>query len=269
MAKTYKQNCKQCGEYYEGYGIYFCSWMCNGQFNKGGKISFKNPQERSKKISIALQGNQNCLGKKNALGTKRTDEQRKKKSIVAKKIIHTKEWNDNVSKSRKGIKFTEEHKKNISKAKSKDAIYLNCEMCKKKYRIRPSAKIYHNPKYCSRKCYGLANSGEKSTWWNGGSSTFRQKLSNTEQYKNWRKENFERDNYTCQECKERGGRLHVHHHIIPFAKILNSLKEWCDEFNLDLYESALKFEPLWDTNNGQTLCIKCHKKTDTYLRRGL
>lgn len=58
----------------------------------------------------------------------------------------------------------------------------------------------------------------------------------------WRKQVFERDNYTCQECGSRGGRLNADH-----------IKPWC-------IFPELRF----DINNGRTLCIKCHKKTDTY-----
>jgi len=31
-------------------------------------------------------------------------------------------------------------------------------------------------------------------------------------------------------------------------------------------EEALSCDELWNINNGRTLCIGCHKKTDTYGR---
>ena len=49
---------------------------------------------------------------------------------------------------------------------------------------------------------------------------------------------YERDNFTCQMCWEKGGRLNSHH-IIPY----NDSKK-------------LRFE----VTNGITLCIKCHRK---------
>lgn len=52
----------------------------------------------------------------------------------------------------------------------------------------------------------------------------------------WRKAVFERDDYTCQDCGERGGRLNAHH-IRPW---------YADE--------AGRF----DVENGVTLCKKCH-----------
>lgn len=60
--------------------------------------------------------------------------------------------------------------------------------------------------------------------------------------KAWREAVFSRDNWTCQECGVRGGRLQAHH-IEGF------------------FEAPDK---RWDVNNGITLCIKCHKKTDNY-----
>lgn len=56
------------------------------------------------------------------------------------------------------------------------------------------------------------------------------------EYKTWRKAVYERDNYTCQKCNKRGGRLEAHH-----------IKPWSD------YP-----EVRFDVNNGMTLCETCH-----------
>ena len=60
--------------------------------------------------------------------------------------------------------------------------------------------------------------------------------------RDWRMAVFQRDNFTCQHCGARGGRLNAHH-IKPF-KAHPELRH--------------------DLANGQTLCVPCHKKTDTY-----
>lgn len=59
------------------------------------------------------------------------------------------------------------------------------------------------------------------------------------QWKDWRMAVFKRDNYTCQECKTKGGKLEPHH-ITPIRSDIGKL---------------------FDTKNGITLCRKCHMKT--------
>lgn len=61
---------------------------------------------------------------------------------------------------------------------------------------------------------------------------------NTPQYIKWRVMVFERDNFTCCICHQRGGYLEAHH-IKPFKKYKS------ERLNID---------------NGVTLCKKCHKQ---------
>lgn len=60
---------------------------------------------------------------------------------------------------------------------------------------------------------------------------------NNTTYQKWRLLVFERDNYTCQLCGQRGGNLNAHH-IKPYKNF--------PELRLKL-------------SNGLTLCEKCHK----------
>ena len=62
----------------------------------------------------------------------------------------------------------------------------------------------------------------------------------------WRKAVFERDNYICVWCGQRGGQLNADH-IKPLAGYP---------------------ELIFEISNGRTLCIGCHKKTDNYAGRG-
>ena len=87
-------------------------------------------------------------------------------------------------------------------------------------------------------------------------------------YKNWVKLVFERDNYTCQKCGVTKVYLQAHHKI-PLSLILH--KNNLNECNFENIQKALQLEELWDINNGQTLCLKCHKKEhkdkNIYVRR--
>lgn len=58
-----------------------------------------------------------------------------------------------------------------------------------------------------------------------------------------------------------GDNLNVDH-IISFIEIL---KVW----KIKTLEDALNCPDLWDINNGRTLCLDCHRKTDTYGRKSI
>ena len=96
---------------------------------------------------------------------------------------------------------------------------------------------------------GLANkftrklSGANHPLWKGGRTSANAKIRNSTAYKEWRRHVFQRDDYTCQACGKRGGRL-VADHELPFA-----------------YFPDLRLEIL----NGRALCEDCHKSTPTYL----
>jgi hypothetical protein len=67
-------------------------------------------------------------------------------------------------------------------------------------------------------------------------------LDNREKLKIWRKAVFERDDYTCQECNNRGGVLHAHHKK----------------------PKSLYPDLTFDVNNGITLCETCHFSGDKH-----
>lgn len=91
--------------------------------------------------------------------------------------------------------------------------------------------------------------------------SFTSLLRTCSRYAQWREKVLERDDYTCQICTKRGGKLQVDH-IKPFVSILL-------ENEVSDYESALWCKELWEVENGRTLCLPCHYKTDTFGSKAL
>lgn len=89
--------------------------------------------------------------------------------------------------------------------------------------------------------------GENNRLWRGGITTKNAAIRSSFEYKQWRAEVFNRDDFTCQVCRVRGVQLHVDH-IKPFALF-----------------PELRF----DIGNGRTLCVPCHKATPTFLKSGV
>lgn len=112
----------------------------------------------------------------------------------------------------------------------------------------------------TRKKMGLAHLGDKnvmrrpevvakfmganSHFWKGGVTTLSQRVRASAKYREWRKAVFEFYGYRCFSCGETG--YLQADHILPFA-----------------YFPRLRF----DINNGQALCVPCHKQTPTYAQK--
>lgn len=153
----------------------------------------------------------------------------------------------------RGMLFSKSHKQSISdskKGKTSDAIIA-----------------FHSSKGYKEKC-SMAKRGEKCYLWKGGITPITKKLRDSFRYREWRKQVFDRDNYTCQKCGTRNGNgKHVNfhpHHIYPFefSEIINYLK---DKVGINrLYDVAINYELLWNPCIGKTYCIACHKETKTW-----
>lgn len=89
-----------------------------------------------------------------------------------------------------------------------------------------------------RRNMGKSRCGINHWHWRGGITQENKKVRNSVDFKLWREAVFVRDNWTCQVCNIRGGRLHPHH-IKNFAQ---------------------HYELRFVIDNGITLCCKCHIK---------
>jgi len=89
-----------------------------------------------------------------------------------------------------------------------------------------------------------------------GTSSVYKLIRRMPEYKQWRSNCFERDNWTCQTCNIRGVYLTVHH-IKSFARIVR-------DNDLNTTQDGRECDELWDEENGVTLCEDCHKLTDNY-----
>jgi len=107
----------------------------------------------------------------------------------------------------------------------------------------------------------LRKKGKDHLNWRGGVSSLVEKIKSLRKYREWRTSTFKRDNFTCQFCGQKGGTLHADH-IKPFSWIMSDNK-------VTSILKSKKCLELWDISNGRTLCVACHKKTDTYGYRSV
>jgi len=157
--------------------------------------------------------------------------------------------------------------------KSKKQLAI-CKTCNKNFMDYPYNMKRSKNRFCSRKCCWKSMKG-KDTWnkglkgvtktsmetrkkmsnshkkrvllglhnfWRGGVTNKNKKIRRSLEYKLWREAVFKRDNWTCQSCRKTYCELHPHH-IKSFSKY--------PEFRFIV-------------DNGITLCVTCHKLTDTY-----
>lgn len=79
------------------------------------------------------------------------------------------------------------------------------------------------------------------------------------QYKKWRANIFERDNFTCQMCGKRGSDLEADHHPKQFIEIIRGN-------NIVSVENAIDCKELW-LAQGRTFCKPCHQTTFRLSKR--
>jgi len=156
------------------------------------------------------------------LGKHQSEEARRKVANYRRGKHLTVEAKEKLSKFHKGKILSEETRKKMSIAKTGEN--------NPNYGKSPSLKTRNKIRKTRLK--------EKHWNWKGGVTPDNKKIRVSVKYRIWREAVFMRDNWTCKDCGIRGSNLHPHH-IKSFAKY-----------------PKLRF----DINNGETLCIGCHKQ---------
>ena len=153
---------------------------------------------------------------------------------------HTEEAKENMAKAHRGKKLTEEHKAKLPKIggwnKGKPAPWAKNLPQAFKKGFTPWSKGMKSGDH-----KGI-RSGQRINTWKGGITPINYKIRRSIEFKQWRQSVFERDDYRCMSCGERGGELQADH-IFPFSQF-----------------PRLRF----DINNGRTLCKPCHQQTETW-----
>lgn len=168
---------------------------------------------------------------------------------LPKGFKHSEETKNKISLSHQGKKLSIEHCKNIGKSKKGHKFNLG-RKASNETRLKLSlSHLGQKPLHPFVKGHtpwnkGLKgfNEGEKNNFWKGGLTPINEKIRKSLEYKLWRDSVFKRDNWTCLWCGIIGGNLNADH-IKPFA-----------------HYPELRFA----IDNGRTLCITCHRTTDTY-----
>lgn len=207
----------------------FCSKECHYNFVRGKSIS---DERKNRLVLKSTQIKKSCLTCKKDFKVRKCRYKKAKYCSVKCRSVQ-----------QKYQIFTEQRKKDISdrfkgKKKSKEHI----EKVKKFWREHPRF-------------------GKNAPGWKGGITKLNILIRNVIQMNKWREAVFKRDNYTCIWCGARSGNgktvILNADHIKPLAYLIKL-------YAIKNIEEALNCKKLWEVKNGRTLCLGCHKKTDTY-----
>lgn len=151
-----------------------------------------------------------------------------------------------------GRKHTSESKQKISnkkkgKPRSKESIRKGADkLIGRKYSLEHRNALKKGWTEEARLKQANLHSGINCKFYKDGKwkerATEREIATASNEYKNWRVSVFKRDDYTCQLCNKKGVKLNADH-----------IEPW-----------AINKDKRYDINNGRTLCVECHRKTDTF-----
>jgi len=90
----------------------------------------------------------------------------------------------------------------------------------------------------------------------GGTGHLTKRISWLTIYRRWRLAVKQKDGFKCIECGNRND-LNVDHYPISLAELIRKYK-------IERPQEAKEHREFWDIENGRTLCVSCHKQTQTY-----
>jgi len=168
---------------------------------------------------------------KSGMTGKKQSAQMKRK--IGKKLKGHKFWGVEESLFKKGERVSPEteFKKGQTPWNKGKKMSLKSRKKMREAKLKNPTKYWFNKK---RPCIAK----EKHYCWKGGITPINEKIRKSIEYRRWREEVFTRDDYTCQTCDKRGGKIHAHH-LREFGKF-----------------KKLRFI----LKNGITLCVACHLK---------
>ena len=225
MGRIYKRNCNRCKKFYIGEGHMYCSRFCADKSN-GEKIRGENHPmwgKKHKKSSLEKMS-EKTRGKNNPMFGLKGD-----KHPAFGRVGY---WTG----KKRNYKPGEWHPRLGKKCSEKQKVIMSEKHMGK-----------NNPMFGTK--------GELAPNWRGGITSFKKIIRNSPQYVDWRDKVFERDGWKCQKCSKIGGKLQVHHK--------KSLSLILKEEKIKCFSDILPESQLWDVENGHTLCIPCHKETET------
>lgn len=129
---------------------------------------------------------------------------------------------------------------------NKKVTQTECICCGKLFIIKNYRFLGHGKHCCSIKCNRtvIGKSLRLET-----TSLYKSIRTSSKMFE-WRIAVYKRDGNKCRIC---GAKSKNAHHIIHFKELLKNS-------NVKTLDDAYNYEPLWDIDNGISLCIECHKK---------
>ncbi len=133
---------------------------------------------------------------------------------------------------------TEKHNKNISKAKKGCKQKPQCGFQEGHLQLNTGKTHFKKGSRANVGRIRLDMRGTNNHNWKGGITPINIFIRTTPKYRQWRRDVFIRDYWTCQECGHKNVKIEAHH--------IKSFKDF----------PKLRFA----VSNGKTLCFNCHKE---------